>query len=60
MQQKYPQLRSLDMEQLRETLLDIEADTYAEFIRAGRLNSNLSPVLQEILVESQDKKDKKG
>ncbi|MGK7943475.1 MAG: cation:proton antiporter, partial [Microcystaceae cyanobacterium] len=42
MQQKYPQLRSLDMEQLRETLLDIEADTYAEFIRAGRLNSNLS------------------
>ncbi|MGK7933136.1 MAG: cation:proton antiporter [Microcystaceae cyanobacterium] len=56
MQQQYPQLRSLDMEQLRETLLDIEADTYAEFIRAGRLNRNLSPVLQEILVEAQDKK----
>lgn len=55
LQQKYPQLRSLDMEQLRETLLDIEADTYAEFIRAGRLNHNLSPVLTEILVEAQDK-----
>lgn len=55
LQNKYPQLRSLDMEQLRETLLDIEADTYAEFIRAGRLNSNLSPLLQEILVEAQEK-----
>jgi len=48
----YPQLQLLTMEQLRETLLDIEADTYAEFIRSGRLTSNLSPVLQEILAES--------
>jgi monovalent cation:H+ antiporter, CPA1 family len=48
----YPQLQLLTMEQLRETLLDIEADTYAEFIRSGRLNTNLAPVLQEILAES--------
>jgi monovalent cation:H+ antiporter, CPA1 family len=48
----YPQLQLLTIEQLRETLLDIEADTYAEFIRSGRLNTNLAPVLQEILAES--------
>ncbi|MBD1932364.1 MULTISPECIES: Na+/H+ antiporter [Cyanophyceae] len=52
LQNQYPQLRSLNMQQLREKLLDIEADTYAELIRAGRLNNRLSPVLQEILAES--------
>lgn len=55
LQIKHPPLRSLDMELLRETLLDIEANTYAEFIRSGKLNSNLSPVLQKILVEAQEK-----
>ncbi|MFW6359877.1 MAG: Na+/H+ antiporter [Chroococcales cyanobacterium] len=48
-----PQLRSQNMEQLREELLDVEADTYAEFIRAGRLTKNLSPLLQEILSEAE-------
>jgi len=52
LQNQYPQLRSFAMEQLREKLLDIEANTYAEFIRAGRLNNRLSPLLQETLVES--------
>ena len=51
LQKEYPDLRTLDMETLREKLLDIEADTYAEFIRAGRLNKNLSPVLLEIFTE---------
>lgn len=54
LQTQYSQLRELDMEQLREQLLNIEADTYAEFIRAGRLNTNLSPVLQEILAEAEN------
>jgi CPA1 family monovalent cation:H+ antiporter len=49
LQSKNPQLRSLDLEQLREELVDIEADTYAEYIRAGRLNRNLSPLLEGIL-----------
>lgn len=52
MQREHNNLRSLSMEQLRERLLDIEADTYAELIRAGQLNENLSPVLQEIIVEA--------
>ncbi|AFY38093.1 sodium/proton antiporter, CPA1 family [[Leptolyngbya] sp. PCC 7376] len=52
---KHPPLRELDMQQLRDTLLDIEADTYAEFIRVGRLNKDLSPLLQEILVKSTER-----
>ncbi|HEY9767065.1 MAG TPA: cation:proton antiporter [Coleofasciculaceae cyanobacterium] len=54
MQKKYERLRSLTMEQLKEQLLDIEADTYAEFIRAGKLNENLSPVLQKIIAKAED------
>jgi CPA1 family monovalent cation:H+ antiporter len=58
LQNQYPQLRALNMQQLREKLLDIEADTYAELIRAGRLNNRLSPVMQEILTEStEDERD---
>lgn len=48
---QYPQLRSLDLEQIQQNLLDIEANTYAEFIRAGRLNNNLSPFVREFLAE---------
>jgi CPA1 family monovalent cation:H+ antiporter len=51
LQQSYPQLRSLEQEQLRDQLLEVEADTYAEFIRAGKLNNNLSPLLQEVLAK---------
>ncbi|OKH26220.1 Na+/H+ antiporter [Hydrococcus rivularis NIES-593] len=54
LQTQYAQLRSLDMEQLREQLLEIEADTYAEFIRAGRLNANIPPLLQEIWAKGQE------
>ncbi len=52
LQTEHPQIRTLDLEQLREELLDIETDTYAEFIRSGRLSKNLSPVLKEILTDS--------
>ena len=54
LQREHENLRSLTMEQLQEQLLDIEADTYAEFIRAGKLNENLSPVLQEIMAKAGD------
>lgn len=53
LRREHPQLRSLQREQLREQLLDIEADTYAEYIRAGRLSSSLSPVMQEVMVEAE-------
>lgn len=45
---EYPQLRELGVEQLKEELLAIEADTYAEFMRSGQLSRKLSPVLQEV------------
>lgn len=48
---EYTQLRELGLEQLKEELVAIEADTYAEFIRSGRLSSKLSPVLQEVFKE---------
>jgi CPA1 family monovalent cation:H+ antiporter len=51
---KYPQLQTLGMEQIREKMLDIEADTYAEFIRAGRLNERLSPLMQQILIQADE------
>jgi CPA1 family monovalent cation:H+ antiporter len=55
LQNKYPEFKELAMEQLREDLLAIEADTYAELIRSGRLNEKLSPLLQDVLVESEPK-----
>ncbi|WP_017314120.1 Na+/H+ antiporter [Mastigocladopsis repens] len=47
LQDEYPNLRNFTAEQLRLELLAIEADTYAEFVKAGRLNQELSPFLQE-------------
>jgi CPA1 family monovalent cation:H+ antiporter len=38
---EYPNLQTFITERLREELLAIEADTYAEFVRAGRLNQEL-------------------
>ena len=52
MQDEYPSLREFASEQLRNELLSVEADTYAEFVRSGRLNQELSPLLQEVLEEN--------
>jgi len=54
LQTQYPQVKSLDFEQLGEQLLDIEADTYAEFIRSGRLSNNPYPILKEILADTSE------
>ena len=51
-QTEYPQLKSIAMQQLKDKLLDIEADTYAELIRSGQLGKNLSPVMLDILSKS--------
>jgi monovalent cation:H+ antiporter, CPA1 family len=45
---KYPQLDSLMIEKLEENLLNIESDTYAELIRSGRLDNDLTPLLEEV------------
>jgi CPA1 family monovalent cation:H+ antiporter len=51
--QEHPQLKDVASEQFSETLLDIEAKTYAELIRAGRLNENLVPILAEGVEETE-------
>nr|WP_180976662.1 hypothetical protein [Fischerella thermalis] len=40
---EYPNLQEFTTEELRGELLAIEADTYPEFVRAGKLNKELSP-----------------
>jgi CPA1 family monovalent cation:H+ antiporter len=36
------------IEKLEENLLNIESDTYAELIRSGRLDNDLTPLLEEL------------
>lgn len=47
LQDEYPDLRTFAAEQFRLELLSIEANTYAELVRAGRLNRDLAPFLQQ-------------
>ena len=44
-----PEIQEFAADQLRDELLAIESDTYAEFIRAGQLKDELSPLLQSVL-----------
>ena len=47
LQSEYPDLITFITDQLREELLAIDADTYAEFVRTGRLNQELSLFLDQ-------------
>ncbi len=49
LRQEYPQMREYAIEQLREELLALEADTYAEFVRTGQLKNELSLFLEEVI-----------
>jgi monovalent cation:H+ antiporter, CPA1 family len=49
MRSKQPEIQDFAREQFKEELLAIEADTYAEFVRSGRLNRDLAPFLQDVL-----------
>ncbi|MEM7556251.1 MAG: sodium:proton antiporter [Cyanobacteria bacterium P01_A01_bin.84] len=51
LQDEHPNIRSFTTEQLRSELLAVEADTYADFVRTGRLNQELAPLLQNVLEE---------
>lgn len=48
---KSPQVREFAVEQLRDELLAVEANTYADFVQTGQLNKELAPFLPEILAE---------
>ncbi|QYO61952.1 Na+/H+ antiporter [Leptolyngbya sp. 7M] len=47
LQTTYPNLRDYITDQLREELLSVEANTYAELVQTGRLNRELAPFLQQ-------------
>ncbi len=51
LQQQNPSLKEFSQEQLREEMLSIEADTYAELTKAGLLKKELAPFLPEILTD---------
>lgn len=51
LQKSHPDIQTLATEQVREELLAIESDTYAELIRAGQLKDELAPLLQDVLPE---------
>ena len=53
LQDEYPNIRNFCAQQLLGELLAIEADTYAEFIRTGRLNRELSPLLEDVLQDGE-------
>ncbi|MEB3355296.1 MAG: Na+/H+ antiporter [Synechococcales bacterium] len=55
LQSQHPEFQELLDEQLRDEMLAIESDTYAEFIRAGRLKDSLSPLLEEVLVQASER-----
>jgi CPA1 family monovalent cation:H+ antiporter len=51
---EYPNLQNFTTEQFRDELLAIEADTYAEFVKSGRLNKELVPILDDVLHQKID------
>lgn len=51
LRRSHPDLQSFAIEQMQEELLAIEADTYAELIRAGQLKEEMAPLLESVLVE---------
>lgn len=46
LQHDYPDLQTIIAEQLRDELLAIESETYAELVQAGRLDRELSLLME--------------
>jgi monovalent cation:H+ antiporter, CPA1 family len=57
LQNDYPNLQNFTNEQFRGELLAIEADTYAEFVKSGRLNKELASLLEDVLQNGDEKQD---
>jgi CPA1 family monovalent cation:H+ antiporter len=54
LQRDHPELRELLIENLNESLVAIEADTYAQFIRSGYLKEEITPLLESLLESSEE------
>lgn len=50
MHEQYPQLRDLTIERVQDDLVAIEADTYADFVRSGRLQEVPASLLQKVFL----------
>ena len=46
LQHDYPDIQTIIAEQLRDELLAIESETYAELVQAGRLDRELSLLME--------------
>jgi CPA1 family monovalent cation:H+ antiporter len=46
---EYPNLQNFMNEQLRQELLDVEANTYAQLVQTGQLQRELAPLLDVVL-----------
>jgi CPA1 family monovalent cation:H+ antiporter len=57
LEQQNDSVREFASDQMREELLAIEADTYAEFIRAGQLKQTLMPLLEGVLPDRIGERD---
>jgi CPA1 family monovalent cation:H+ antiporter len=57
MQRDHPELSRIVIDRLNESLVAIEADTYAQFIRAGYLKEEIEPLLESLL-EATEPEDK--
>lgn len=53
-QRDHPELATLLTSQVNQSLIAIEEDTYAEFIRSGYLKEEISPLLESLLELSED------
>ena len=60
MEEKHLQLQELSIKMTLEEMIDIEADTYAEFIRSGRLNNQISPILWQAFIEKEEQTEKEA
>ncbi|MBE7381707.1 MAG: sodium:proton antiporter [Leptolyngbya sp. SIO1E4] len=57
-QRDHPELAALLINQVNESLIAIEADTYAEFIRAGYLKEEISPLLESLLEQQKEREER--
>lgn len=59
-QRDNPELSEILINRLNESLVAIEADTYAQFIRAGYLKEEITPLLESILEGTEGEEDKES
>lgn len=58
LQRDHPELSQILINRLNESLVAIEADTYAQFIRAGYLKEEIEPLLESLLEDMDPEEDK--